>query len=147
MNIADNTLIEIYGIGDLEKQRKRYRDLAGEFSGNFGKSESLQYVSVPGRTELGGNHTDHNHGKVLCASVSQDNIFAEIDMDFHVSKDRPNCPFGPVKSRDFFTVKMFCHCYIRDDKIAKLKMASWPPNAGVTDPSTRSFGPLPPIEG
>jgi galactokinase len=76
MNIADNILMELYGIDDLEKQRKRYRDLAGEFSGNFGKSESLQYVSVPGRTELGGNHTDHNHGRVLCASVSQDTIAA-----------------------------------------------------------------------
>ena len=77
----------------------------------------------------------------------EDNIFAEIDMDFHASKDRLDYPFGPVKSGDFFTVKMFCHYYIRDDKIAKLKMASWPPNAGVTDPPTRGFGPPLPIEG
>jgi galactokinase len=76
MNTADNTLIELYGIDALEKQKKRYQDLAGEFSGKLGKSESLQVVSVPGRTELGGNHTDHNHGKVLCASVTQDTIAA-----------------------------------------------------------------------
>ncbi len=76
MNIEDNNLIEIYGIDDLEKQQKRYRLLANEFIKYFGNSNSLHYVSVPGRTELGGNHTDHNHGKVLCAAVSRDIIAA-----------------------------------------------------------------------
>ncbi len=76
MNIGDNTLIELYGTDELEKQRKRYRKLTNEFSEYFGDSESLLYISVPGRTELGGNHTDHNHGKVLCAAVSQDTISA-----------------------------------------------------------------------
>ena len=33
-----------------------------------------QYFSAPGRTEVGGNHTDHNHGKVLAASVNLDVI-------------------------------------------------------------------------
>lgn len=76
MNIEDNVLIELYGLENLEKQRNRYQQLASEFSESFGISESMQYVSVPGRTELGGNHTDHNHGKVLCAAVSQDTIAA-----------------------------------------------------------------------
>jgi len=85
MNIADNTLIELYGIDDLEKQRKRYRQLAVEFLKYFGNSESIRYISVPGRTELGGNHTDHNHGKVLCAAVGQDTIAAvEPGSDNHV---------------------------------------------------------------
>jgi galactokinase len=74
MNIPDNTLIELYGADDLGKQRQRYRDLVREFSERFREPKSLQYVSVPGRTELGGNHTDHNHGKVLCAAVSRDSI-------------------------------------------------------------------------
>ena len=56
MNIKDITLIELYGIGDLEKQRKRYQQLTDEFSEYFGDPDYLQYVSVPGRTELGGNH-------------------------------------------------------------------------------------------
>ena len=76
MNIEDNTLIELYGIDDLEKQQKRYQHLTDEYLKWFGGSKTLQYVSVPGRTELGGNHTDHNHGKVLCAAVSQDTIAA-----------------------------------------------------------------------
>ena len=76
MNIEDNVLIELYGLENLEKQRNRYQQLASEFSETFDNSESMHYVSVPGRTELGGNHTDHNHGKVLCAAVSQDTIAA-----------------------------------------------------------------------
>jgi galactokinase len=73
---ADNALIKLYGIDNLEKQLKRYGKLAAEYVDYFGDSESLKYISVPGRTELGGNHTDHNHGKVLCAAVSQDSIAA-----------------------------------------------------------------------
>lgn len=76
MNTEDNSLIELYGIDDLERQRKRYLRLTDEFSAYFGDSGSLQYISVPGRTELAGNHTDHNNGKVLCAAVSQDTVVA-----------------------------------------------------------------------
>ena len=76
MNIQDDTLAGLYNIECLENQRKRYRQLAAEFYQCFGDSKPLQYISVPGRTELGGNHTDHNHGKVLCAAVSQDTIGA-----------------------------------------------------------------------
>jgi hypothetical protein len=78
---------------------------------------------------------------------NENNIFAEIDMDFHASKDRPDYPFGHLNPGDFITVKMFCLYFLRGDRIAKLKMASWPPNAGVTDPPTRGFGPPPPIQG
>ena len=78
---------------------------------------------------------------------NENNIFAEIDMDFHASKDRPDYPFGHLKPGDFITVKMFCLYFLRGDRIAKLKMASWPPNVGVTSPPTRGFGPPPPIQG
>ncbi len=76
---------------------------------------------------------------------NENNIFAEIDMDFHASKDRPVYPFGHLKPGDFITVKMFCLYFLRGDRIAKLKMASWEPNVGVTKPPARSFGPPPPI--
>lgn len=78
---------------------------------------------------------------------NEKNIFAEIDMDFHASKERPDYRFGHLKPGDFLTVKMFCLYFLRGDRIAMLKMASWGPNAGVTDPPTRSFGPPPPIQG
>ena len=85
--------------------------------------------------------------RVQVLMQNEDNMFAEIDMDFHVFKDRPDYPFGPVEKGDFFTVKMFCLYFMSGDKISKLKMSSWAPNAGVTDPPARSFGPPPPIEG
>jgi hypothetical protein len=78
---------------------------------------------------------------------NEKNIFAEIDMDFHASKARPDYPFGHLVPGDFFTVKMFCLYFLRGDRIAKLKMASWAPNTGVSDPPARGFGPPPPIVG
>jgi len=42
-----------------------------QFKQAFGKTPSL-YFSAPGRTELGGNHTDHQHGLVLAAAVTMD---------------------------------------------------------------------------
>jgi hypothetical protein len=78
---------------------------------------------------------------------NEKNLFAEIDMDFHASKDRPDYPFGHLEPGDFITVKMFCLYFLRGDRIAKLKMSSWAPNAGVSDPPDRGFGPPPPIVG
>ncbi len=46
--------------------------LAGKFYDTFGRSDGLVAVSVPGRIELGGNHTDHQHGRVLAASIDLD---------------------------------------------------------------------------
>ncbi|MDR2730589.1 MAG: galactokinase [Treponema sp.] len=69
---------ELYGEQELDAQRKRYRTLiAGmaalpetELRDTYG---GLRVFSAPGRTELGGNHTDHNNGKVLAASIQLDN--------------------------------------------------------------------------
>jgi len=74
MKIPDQKMIELYGADELSRQRERYGKLMGEFSQYVDDSHPLQFISVPGRTELGGNHTDHNHGKVLCAAVSRDSI-------------------------------------------------------------------------
>jgi galactokinase len=38
----------------------------------------IRFFSAAGRTELGGNHTDHNHGRVLCASIQLDAIAAVL---------------------------------------------------------------------
>jgi hypothetical protein len=78
---------------------------------------------------------------------NENNIFAEIDMDFHASKDRPDYTFGPLKAGDFITVKMFALYFLRGDKIEQLRLASWPANVGVSDPPARVFGPPPPIIG
>jgi len=57
----------------LNKMTTRYEDLLTKFEQKF-DGNNLELFSTPGRTEIGGNHTDHNHGKVLAASVNLDSI-------------------------------------------------------------------------
>ena len=63
-------LSELYGKSDAAVQVKRYQDLAERASQAFGGVP--RFFSAPGRTELGGNHTDHNRGRVLCAAATLD---------------------------------------------------------------------------
>ena len=56
-------------------QRERYNRVADEFEKLFGEKPTA-FFSAPGRTEVGGNHTDHNFGCVLAAGVSLDVIAA-----------------------------------------------------------------------
>ena len=44
------------------------------FEGLFGSNRDISIFSAPGRTEVGGNHTDHQRGRVLAASVNLDVI-------------------------------------------------------------------------
>ncbi len=53
----------------LDAQRKKALDSG--FSAAFGK-QPRRYFSAPGRTEIGGNHTDHQRGRVLAAAVNLD---------------------------------------------------------------------------
>jgi galactokinase len=57
----------------LLAQAERYISLMEDFENTFGISD-VQLFSSPGRTEIGGNHTDHNHGRVLAGAVNLDNI-------------------------------------------------------------------------
>lgn len=74
---------------NLELLRELYSsesDVEGVISRYAGVAEGLEgpglsFVSAPGRTELGGNHTDHNHGKVLCAAVQNDTLAAVVPRD------------------------------------------------------------------
>jgi galactokinase len=52
---------------------QRWEKLSADFRRRFAASE-FHLFSTPGRTELGGNHTDHNHGKVLAAAIDLDSI-------------------------------------------------------------------------
>ena len=56
-------------------QFERYDRLARTFGEQFGREPAL-FVSAPGRTEVVGNHTDHQNGKVLAASVNLDTVAA-----------------------------------------------------------------------
>ncbi|HIS50200.1 MAG TPA: galactokinase family protein, partial [Candidatus Gallacutalibacter pullistercoris] len=61
---------------DLAAQKARYEQIAAGYEQYYGKTESLAFFSAPGRTEVGGNHTDHNHGCVLAAAVNLDIVAA-----------------------------------------------------------------------
>ena len=56
-------------------QTERYEALAEAFRAQFGREPEL-FVSAPGRTEVVGNHTDHQNGRVLAASVNLDTVAA-----------------------------------------------------------------------
>lgn len=54
--------------------RERYANACDEFVKLYGERENMRLFSAPGRTEVGGNHTDHQHGRVLAGSVDLDVI-------------------------------------------------------------------------
>ena len=56
-------------------QLERYQKLADDFRAHFGREPEM-FVSAPGRTEVVGNHTDHNRGRVLAAAVNLDTVAA-----------------------------------------------------------------------
>lgn len=55
-------------------QKPRYTQTLQEFGEMFGFDREVSIMSAPGRTEVCGNHTDHNNGKVLAASINLDAI-------------------------------------------------------------------------
>lgn len=59
---------------DAQAQAERYISLAKDFEEIFGNREDIRFFSAPGRTEVGGNHTDHNHGRVLAAGINLDAV-------------------------------------------------------------------------
>ena len=44
------------------------------FEKTYGAEREVGLYSAPGRTEMGGNHTDHQHGRVLAAAIDLDAI-------------------------------------------------------------------------
>lgn len=62
---------KMYGEAAAEENVGRYQELVKSFVNKFGDKEMLLFSS-PGRTEISGNHTDHNHGKVLAGSINLD---------------------------------------------------------------------------
>lgn len=56
------------------KQVQRYLAALDRFASLFGDNGEVYLFSAPGRTELGGNHTDHQCGRVLAAAVNLDII-------------------------------------------------------------------------
>ena len=63
--------------GKAQENAGRYARLLDMYEETFGKTDGeIRLFSAPGRTEIGGNHTDHQRGRVLAASVDMDMIAA-----------------------------------------------------------------------
>ena len=69
----ETELLQKLDAGALDDALRRLYGKPERFSERFGESAgSAALFSAPGRTEIGGNHTDHQHGCVLCGSVDLD---------------------------------------------------------------------------
>lgn len=70
----DDRLLDIYVDGSkLSYQKERYINAIKRFETHYGSGDA-QLFSAPGRSEVGGNHTDHQQGEVLAASINLDTI-------------------------------------------------------------------------
>jgi galactokinase len=70
---------DLYSTSEITQQRERFERLIDFMNVRYPveserDGESLRFYSAPGRTELGGNHTDHNNGRVLAAAIDLDSI-------------------------------------------------------------------------
>lgn len=72
---AEKLLEALYGRAQVQEQKERYREVLKGYRDKFGDGEVKLFTS-PGRTEISGNHTDHNHGKVLAGSINLDCVGA-----------------------------------------------------------------------
>lgn len=88
----DSRFCEIYGSAALETQKARYLHAVEEFEKLYGADREAALYSVAGRSELSGNHTDHNHGCVIAAS---------IDLDIIAVASPSACSVIRVKSEGF----------------------------------------------
>ena len=76
-------LEDLYGKSGVDDNLKRYEAVLKGFLKEFGEKD-VKLFSSPGRTEISGNHTDHNNGKVLGGSINLDcvAVAAKNDSDF-----------------------------------------------------------------
>ena len=70
----DEKLTLLYGSASLDAAKARYINAINEFVATFGEEHDASLYTVAGRSELSGNHTDHNRGCVVAASISLDII-------------------------------------------------------------------------
>ena len=86
-------LMQLYGNrnGMLVEQTARYNGILKWHEELFHETEQeVMLISAPGRAEIGGNHTDHNRGRILAAAVNLDAlsaVSARSDMEVHVYSD------------------------------------------------------------
>ena len=92
---------ELYGEENIKAQEARYIKVVNEFAKLFGGDREISLFSVAGRSEISGNHTDHNYGKVLAASINLDIIAAASPRDdLHINIKSEGFPIDEVDIAD-----------------------------------------------
>ena len=93
---------------DVEKQTKRMIDAIDTFTAKYGEHRDIAIFSVPGRSEIIGNHTDHNRGKVMAGAINRDIIaVASKNDDGHIRFFSEGYPEDAVKVADVGSPKNF----------------------------------------
>lgn len=96
----DERIGELYGDGQEKGQRERYVKLLN-WHQSFFKTDKAMILSSPGRTELGGNQTDHNGGIALAAAINLDSVAVVTKTDDNtVTVNSENYPLFKVNLDD-----------------------------------------------
>ena len=74
----DNIFANIYKPQDIESQKSRYMSAVEKFTALYPNRNDIHVYSAPGRTEIGGNHTDHQHGCVIAGAVDLGRVDTKI---------------------------------------------------------------------
>lgn len=77
---------DLYGKNAEESQKKRYIKAIEQFEDIYGLDKDISIYSAPGRTEICGNHTDHNCGLIVAAAISEDTICVAAKNDENMVK-------------------------------------------------------------
>lgn len=69
---------------EVAKQKERYKKIVDLFCSLYDADREIRFFSAPGRTEVCGNHTDHNRGKVMAAAINLDAVAAAAKNDENI---------------------------------------------------------------
>ncbi len=96
----DELLNDIYADTNLlDYQRERYVKAINEYVSLYGDTD-VEIYSAPGRSEVGGNHTDHQHGCVLAAAVNLDAIAVVGRVDNKIKVLSDDFDIAPINLED-----------------------------------------------
>ena len=84
----DCTFAALYPSAAIESARSRWLGAILEFERIYGGGREVVLVSAPGRAEIGGNHTDHQHGRALAAAINLDVICVASKNDDGVIREK-----------------------------------------------------------
>ncbi|MDR1795027.1 MAG: galactokinase [Erysipelotrichaceae bacterium] len=96
----DERFIQLYGKKQLSIQKERYTSAIIKFAQLFPQKRDIRIFSTPGRTEVSGNHTDHQNGRVLAGSVDLDIIAVVAKDEGRVTLVSDNYAMSPIELDD-----------------------------------------------